>query len=61
MDYINLNSSLSTLSLTESVFFNALANAAMKEGFTKFLSAMLPRMMELPGEISVYGLSLIHI
>ena len=27
----------------------------MKEGFTNFLSAMFPRMMELPGEISVYG------
>ena len=27
----------------------------MKEGFTNFLSAMLPRMTELPGEISVYG------
>ena len=27
----------------------------MKEGFTKFLSAMLPRMTELPGEVSVYG------
>ncbi len=27
----------------------------MKEGFTNFLSAMLPRLMELPGEISVYG------
>ena len=27
----------------------------MKEGFTQFLSSMLPRMTELPGEISVYG------
>lgn len=27
----------------------------MKEGFTEFLRSMLPRMTELPGEISVYG------
>ena len=31
----------------------------MKEGFTNFLSSMLPRMMELPGEISVYGKDLV--
>ena len=27
----------------------------MKEGFSTFLSSLLPRMTELPGEISVYG------
>ena len=31
----------------------------MKEGFANFLSSMLPRMMELPGEISVYGKDLV--
>ncbi len=31
----------------------------MKEGFTKFVSEMLPRMAALPGEISVYGKDLV--
>ena len=31
----------------------------MKEGFTNFLSSMLPRMTALPGEISVYGKDLV--
>ena len=27
----------------------------MKEGFPEFFRSLLPRVMELPGEISVYG------
>ena len=31
----------------------------MKEGFTGFMSSLLPRMKELPGEVSVYGKDLV--